>query len=196
MNTETPAPARRRPNVWLLVALGVVIAAFFATRTWSNGSAIVPVSSSNQQVRAQKKDANQHIDPKELKVRLEALEAPRPEEGKTDRNPFRFQPRAAPAPPAPAFTPPPVAPMDNGGLPPPPPGPPPIPLKFMGSVEKPNGVKIAALSDCRAATFAASEGQEVDGRYRVVKIGIESLVIEYIDGKGRQTLRKEGCSPR
>ena len=191
METETPAPGRRRPNIWLLVLLGVAVAGFFATRTWS-GSTVTPAPSSNQ-AKSQKKD-DARIDPKELKVRLEALEASRPEEGGSDRNPFRFQPKAAPAPPPSAFKPPPVETAPAG--PPPPPPIPPIPLKYMGSVEKPGGVKIAALSDCRAATFAAAEGETVDGRYRVVKIGIESLMIEYVDGKGRQTLRREGCSPR
>ena len=191
METETPAPGRRRPNTWLLVLLGLAAAGFFATRTWS-GSTITPAPASTQG-RPQKKD-DARIDPKELKVRLEALEASRPEEGSTDRNPFRFQPKAPPAPPPSAFKPAPANPEPEG--PPPPPPIPPIPLKYMGSVEKPGGVKIAALSDCRAATFAAAEGETVDGRYRVVKIGIESLVIEYVDGKGRQTLRREGCSPR
>jgi hypothetical protein len=173
------------------VLLGVAVAGFFATRTWS-GSTVTPAPPSNQARSAKKDDA--HIDPKELKVRLEALEALRPEEGASDRNPFRFQPKAAPAPPPSAFKPPPVETAPAG--PPPPPPIPPIPLKYMGSVEKPGGVKLAALSDCRAATFAAAEGEIVDGRYRVVKIGIESLMIEYVDGKGRQTLRREGCSPR
>ena len=191
METETPAPGRRRPNIWLLVLLGVAVAGFFATRTWS-GSTVTPAPSSNQ-AKSQKKD-DARIDPNELKVRLEALEASRPEEGSSDRNPFRFQPKAAPAPPPSAFKPPPVETAPAG--PPPPPPIPPIPLKYMGSVEKPGGVKLAALSDCRAATFAAAEGEIVDGRYRVVKIGIESLMIEYVDGKGRQTLRREGCSPR
>jgi len=191
METETPAPGRRRPNIWLLVLLGVAVAGFFATRTWS-GSTVTPAPSSNQ-AKSQKKD-DARIDPTELKVRLEALEASRPEEGTSDRNPFRFQPKAAPAPPPSAFKPPPVETAPAG--PPPPPPIPPIPLKYMGSVEKPGGVKLAALSDCRAATFAAAEGEIVDGRYRVVKIGIESLMIEYVDGKGRQTLRREGCSPR
>ena len=191
METETPAPGRRRPNTWLLVLLGLAAAGFFATRTWS-GSTITPAPASTQG-RPQKKDGAR-IDPKELKVRLEALEASRPEAGSTDRNPFRFQPKAPPPPPPSALKPAPANPEPEG--PPPPPPIPPIPLKYMGSVEKPGGVKIAALSDCRAATFAAAEGETVDGRYRVVKIGIESLMIEYVDGKGRQTLRREGCPPR
>jgi hypothetical protein len=40
--------------------------------------------------------------------------------------------------------------------------------------------------------FRALEGQVVDGRYRVVKIGEESLVIEYVNGTGRMTLPLRG----
>jgi hypothetical protein len=82
------------------------------------------------------------------------------------------------------------------GPPPPtgPPPPPPIPLKFIGTVER-GAIKVAALSDCRN-TFQATEGQIVDGRYRLVKIGVESIVMEYVDGRGRTTIRLEGCSSR
>jgi hypothetical protein len=73
---------------------------------------------------------------------------------------------------------------------------PPIPLKLMGFIDLPGGGKVAALSDCKGATFSAAEGKTVDGQYRIVKIGIESITIEFINGKGRQTLRVEGCPPR
>jgi hypothetical protein len=193
---ETDSQARTsRPSPWLLALLGVVGAVFLVTRMWS-GSAAVPMTRSNQP-RTPKKDETARIDPKDLKVRLEALEAAPQDQGDVERNPFRFQPRAAPAPaPGPGAAKPPESSEPVVTAPPVPSGPPPIPLKYMGSVEKPNGVKIAALSDCRAATYAAAEGEVVDGRYRVVKIGLESLVIEYIDGQGQQTLRKEGCPPR
>jgi hypothetical protein len=66
----------------------------------------------------------------------------------------------------------------------------------MGFVEIKPGVRVAALSDCKGGTWNARQGEVVDGQYRVVQLGIESLVIEYLDGKGRQTLRLEGCPPR
>jgi hypothetical protein len=66
----------------------------------------------------------------------------------------------------------------------------------MGFVDVKGGQKLAALSDCKGGTWSAREGQVVDGRYRVIKIGLESVVIEYVDGKGRQTLRVDGCPPR
>ena len=103
------------------------------------------------------------IDPAELKVRLEALQAKRDRILATDeRNPFRFQP--PPAPPPPPKLPPVTMPAGPVGPPPPPPPPPipPMPLKFMGTVEKP-GLTLAALTDCKGFSYAAREG-EIDRR--------------------------------
>jgi hypothetical protein len=51
------------------------------------------------------------------------------------------------------------------------------------------------MSDCRT-TYHGREGQIIDGRYRLVSIGVESIVLEYVDGRGRTTVRQDGCSPR
>ena len=89
--------------------------------------------------------------------------------------------------------PPPVVPeaaMPSGPVGPPPP--PPIPLKFIGVIEGVPGVgKVAAFSDCRS-TMRGGEGDIIDGRYRLVRIGIESVVMEYVDGRGRTTIRMGG----
>ena len=76
-------------------------------------------------------------------------------------------------------------------VPPPPPGPPPIPLKYIGLLELGGGDKVAAFSDCRS-TMRAKEGDVVAGQYRLVKIGVESVVMEYVDGRGRTTIRLSG----
>ena len=191
MTTESPAP-KSRPQSWLLILLGAVVVALVFSRMWSDGAAVAPPPSS--QPRDPKAAQAAPIDPKELDIRLESLQAERPKDVEIDRNPFRFQPKAAPAPPpgppSGTITPP----VETG--PPPPPLPPPIPLKLMGFVDLPGGGKLAALSDCKGATFSAAEGKTVDGQYRIVKIGIESITIEFINGKGRQNLRVEGCPPR
>ena len=57
--------------------------------------------------------------------------------------------------------------------------------------EAPGVGKIAALSDCKH-TVQGREGDEIEGQYRIVKIGIESLVIENLDGTNRTTLRMSG----
>ena len=36
------------------------------------------------------------------------------------------------------------------------------------------------------------EGEIIDGRYRLVRIGVESVVMEYVDGRGRTTIRLSG----
>jgi hypothetical protein len=36
------------------------------------------------------------------------------------------------------------------------------------------------------------DGDIVDGRYRIVKIGAESVELTYADGKGRQVVRLTG----
>src|SRR5262245_54742263 len=188
MNIDTSATNRPRP--WLLIVLGLAVVAFVGNYMWptNNESAGFPVAASNPS-RPPKARAQSPINPADLEVRLDALEAARPGPGTSDRNPFRFQPKAPP--PAPVST----GAEDKGPVPVPvntgPPPPPPIPLKFIGTVEK-QGLKVAAMSDCKGNTFFESEGKVVDGRYRLVSIGLESIVMEYPNGTGRMKIRLEG----
>jgi hypothetical protein len=133
--------------------------------------------------------------PADLEVRLDELRQERPAAGASERNPFRFYtpPRPEPPPMAPG------GPGGRGAVPPPPPppttyeppAPPPIPLKFIGTLDVPNLGKLAVFSDCRT-TMRGKEGDIIDGRYRLVRIGVESVVMEYADGKGRTTIRESG----
>jgi hypothetical protein len=133
-------------------------------------------------------------DPKGIQapdVHLEALNAERPQP-EAERNLFRFRPKAPPAPPPPR---PLVPPNPVPTVPTAPAGPPPVPpitLRFLGIVDSPTrGMKIAALSDGRN-TFHGVEGDIIEGRYRILKIGVESIEIAYVDGRGRQTIRLTG----
>ena len=66
-------------------------------------------------------------------------------------------------------------------------------MKFIGIVEAPtHGQKIAILSDGRNAPFYGKEGDIIEGRYRILKIGVESIEMAYLDGRGRQTIRLTG----
>lgn len=77
-------------------------------------------------------------------------------------------------------------------LPPPGPAPPPpITVKFIGVVQRGDIGRVAVLSDGRNVYYGR-EGEIVDGRWRIVRIGEESLQIEYVDGRGRQTVRLTG----
>jgi hypothetical protein len=124
-------------------------------------------------------------------VHLQALseQRPTPESGRRDL--FRFGERPAPAP-AQAGPPPPVFnPAVNAPAGPPQPGP--IPLRFIGIVESPmQSKRLAALVDSTGHAYQGGEGEIVAGQYRVLKIGVESIEMSYLDGRGRQTIRLSG----
>ncbi len=124
-------------------------------------------------------------------VRLAALE-PVPTQVSGARNPFGFGARTPPpAPPRPS-TPPPAAP------PPPPPAPagppprPPVPVKFLGFAEVPSHPGKVVSLRVGESVVLAREGDLVDGRYRLLKIGLESIVMAYADGQGQTTIRLSG----
>jgi hypothetical protein len=130
-------------------------------------------------------------------VHLARLKQTAPEPVTGRRNPFSLAPEPKPAPPlsaAAAVGPPvnsaPQVPAMSG--PPPPPPPPPITLKFFGVVSAGGKFgKVAALGDGKFV-YHGREGEIIEGRYRIVKIGEESIQLEYVDGRGRQTIRLSG----
>ncbi len=122
-------------------------------------------------------------------VHLQTLDDPRPQP-KPERNLFRFKPKAPPPPPPVVAAPSSVAAGPTG--PPPPPPLAPIGMRFIGLVEAPeHGQKIAILSDGRGI-YQGREGDIIEGRYRIVRIGVESVEMAYLDGRGRQTIRLSG----
>jgi hypothetical protein len=127
-------------------------------------------------------------------IRLELLQRePRAMSG-PDRNPFRFERRASAAAPVRPQATRRVAPIEAapvGPLPPPPP--PPIPLRFIGFLQ-PKGAagRVAVLSDGRGNVFDGREGDIIEGRYRLLRVGNDSADLIYLDGRGRQTIRLSG----
>jgi hypothetical protein len=71
--------------------------------------------------------------------------------------------------------------------PPPPPPPPPIPLKFYGFSGNKSGPKQVFLSKGEDI-FIAKEGQVIDRRYKILKIGANSVEVEDVLTNNRQTL--------
>jgi hypothetical protein len=105
----------------------------------------------------------------------------------SDRDPFRFRPK--PPPPAPRVQAPPVVfqpPVDTG-----PPPPPRIPLKYIGLITL-GAQRVAAFADTRGNTFNGKEGDILEGQYRLLRIGQDSVDIAYLDGRGRQTISMTG----
>jgi hypothetical protein len=122
-------------------------------------------------------------------VHLRALGDERPKPTSAERNLFRFRPK--PPPPSPPPAPPVVSNIPSAPAGPPPP--PPIPLKFIGILEAPaQSKRIAALVDPTGHSFQGREGEIVAGQYRILKIGVESIEMAYLDGRGRQTIRLSG----
>ena len=196
MATDAPARPQGRPRPWLLALLGVAVVAYLATQMFSSDGIVPSVRNTGGSPAAAAGQRPPQVDPAELDVRVEDLQRDSGGAPQSARNPFRFEPRTPPpsAAPPPAYVPPPAA----SSAPPVPTGPPPPPpigatIKFIGIVETGQG-KIGAFSDCKA-TFPGREGEIIEGRYRIVRIGVESAVLEYTDGTGRTTLplNGQGC---
>jgi hypothetical protein len=176
-----PGPERRRQLFWLFLLLVVVGALGYYEFGQPPAPAEARPAASNSRASGQgQAGATVLPDP----VKLAALEASE-DEPEAGRNLFRFG--VKPPPPTPPGPPP--KPAGPPPPPPPPPGPPPIALKYLGWVDRPDIGRVATLKDpATGALFQALEGQIVDGRYRVVKIGHESIVVSYVDGTGQRTI--------
>jgi hypothetical protein len=181
--------AANRRLQFLAALLVVVLVGAMVVRSMSSD----PPAPAARQQTARQSAAQADVLQELPDVKLEALAMARETPGGDGRDPFRFRPRPAPAAPEPKRIP--GVPDDQVGAPPPrpsgPPPPPPITLKFIGLVEKADGTRIAVLSDGKRPIHGV-EGEEIEGRYKILKIGTESLEIAYIDGRGRQTIRLTG----
>jgi hypothetical protein len=127
-------------------------------------------------------------------VKLDLIQRPVAALAPPGRDPFQFRAVAsvasgarsggapvlpAPVPAAPAPTGPPPLPL--------------IPLRYIGVIDTPDQPgRVAMLSDGRGGLMQGREGDIIEGRYRVLKVGLDTLEIAYADGRGRQTLRLSG----
>jgi hypothetical protein len=186
-------PAQRTRWIQLGVLSVVLVAVVYFVLMPALATPVVPVGPvATTAGRASAKPAPRPID-----VRLDALgkavAAEDPDGAR--RNPFRMG--AATPPPAEgtmaAHAPKPVVPVVTGPVTPPgPPPPPPIPYRFIGVLSGvPGQGRIAVLTDGRTVVHGTVNAI-IEGRYRIVQIGEESLQIEHADGRGRQTIRLLG----
>jgi hypothetical protein len=180
-----PAPRRQ---IVLLAVLLAVLASVLVLRWPQTPAASVPPPSKEQAARVPAESNGSSAGPAGG-VKLDDLATPRPAPLDGDRNPFRFKPPPPPPPPPPVMpTPTPAVEIPTG-----PPPPPPITLKFIGVMELPERpVRLAVLTDQRGNVFKGVEGAIIDGRYRIVRIGVESIEMTYVDGSGRQVIRLSG----
>ena len=178
-----------RRLLWVGATLVVAVVGVMVVRSGTEAPPAAPRRTAAPGRAAAPKD----VDATPPAVNLSALSADREEPHGGGRDPFRF--RARPEPAAPAQRVPGVQDDQVVAAPPRvptgPPPPPAITLKFIGMVQTSSGTKIAVLSDGKRV-IQGREGEEIEGRYTILKIGTESLDIAYIDGRGRQTIRLTG----
>jgi hypothetical protein len=125
-------------------------------------------------------------------LRLDRLKSEPSALGPPTRNPFQFKAKAAPPPPREqASAPKPPVLVAPPPIPQGPPPPPPIALKYIGVLETAQG-RVAIFRDTTGDIVNGKEGDIIDGRYRLLKIGVESADLAYVDGRGRQTIRLSG----
>jgi hypothetical protein len=184
--------ATKRSRTLVLVLVLVALAgALLAQRQWGPPARTSAAPSTVQATRGAGGPAPKTTS-SVADLKIDELSEPRPAPLGADRNPFRFRPKPPPPPPP---TPPPTpnvqVPQVEPTGPTGPAPPPPIALKFIGVLDAPGKGKIAVLSD-GGNVFHGHEGEIIDGRYRIVKIGVESIEMMYVDGRGRQTIRLTG----
>ena len=126
-------------------------------------------------------------------VRLDALRAPRAAPADRARDPFRFR-AAAPAAPERAVRS--MGPGETGsaegGGEPVLTGPPPIPLRFIGVVRVAEGQRLIAVLSDGNGIYRGSDGDIIEGRYRIVQVRPDSIELAYVDGRGQQVIRLSG----
>lgn len=125
-------------------------------------------------------------------MRHPPADSSKPGQTQPDRDLFRFKPRAVStwtgrptsSPVLAVPQPPGASPVANV---------PTLGLKYMGFVEA-RGIKAAGLVDPDGHIVMCLEEHDCDGRYHVWRIGVESVDISYLDGRGRRLLRSGGSS--
>jgi hypothetical protein len=131
------------------------------------------------------------VDPtlrRDLLAKLQAVSA-----NSAERNPFQFgqaPPKELPKGPEPKVIPKPITPV-TAVEPPKPPGPPPTPLitlKYYGYTSaKVGGAKTAFFLDGEDI-LVGREGDTLKRRYRLVRIGLTSVIMEDTESKHQQTI--------
>jgi hypothetical protein len=154
--------------------------------------AATPASSSDQAAAAQEGSPAGEVPV----LRLDSINGSRPETAETGRNPFQFGVTRAPVTRgAPTLDPEPVEDRPAAAFPPPSesaPVTPEMPLKFIGIVEARESAGLVAVLSDGEGVYHGRQDEVIEGRYRIVRIGIESIEIEVLDGGRRETIRLSG----
>jgi hypothetical protein len=183
--------AESRRQVWLLAILSLTLIGVLWWRLLPDPIAGPPATARPAQAAAARRGSAAAGGLGVEAVHLDALAASRAEPGEGTRDPFRFN---VPTPPPPR----PVTPGPGAGTPGSlsplaavPAGPPPMLLKFIGILKPSSTAPIAVLTDGKNV-FYGREGETIEGRYRIERIGVESVEMAWADGQGHQVIRLSG----
>ena len=180
------APDQRR--LIILLSILVIVGGIAVWRVWPESAAGQGPGAQASASPARRGAGGSRVTAPDVHLRALNEDKPRPDNA-ASRDLFRFKPKAPPPPASASIARPGGSPPAG---PPPPPAIPPIALRFIGLVEAPaQSQRIAILSDGRGI-YQGREGDTIEGRYRILRIGVESLDLAYVDGTGRQTIRLSG----
>ena len=185
-----PMEAKTRGQAVLLAGLLCVLA---VALWWNLSSSPVPAGGPQA---AGRRPASATATPKDTPVetvRLDALAAPRPQPGDQRRDPFRFRAARLQTDAASEMSQPAMQSTEEaGGGEPIQPGPPPIPLRFIGVVRIAEGQQLTAVLSDGNGVYRGTEGDIIEGRYRIVRVRLDSVELAHLDGRGHQVIRMSG----
>ena len=176
--------SRREKGLLALVAVGAVILLLLRF----NNPAGAPATGARAEP----------LPPPVPRIDLARLSVERPDSGAGNRDLFRFgsaarhgkgeQEDELPDVRVPVPTPPPALPVDSSAAGTAPAASlPPLNLKYLGSVENRLGVKVAVLLTDRKEVLTGQAGETVANRYRIARIGLESVDLEDVSsGQSRR----------
>jgi hypothetical protein len=163
---------------WLVPGLAVAAALSVG---WvvlrDSGPAVAPSASAAEPARG-----GAPREPDLPRIDLARLDTPRPDSGVGHRDLFDFGQPPAPPPmarPSAEMMPetPPPAPVAVAPTPPPVT---PLTIKYIGAFEGRRGLKVAVLMTDRKEVLTGQAGEVVANRYRIVRIGLESVDVQEV----------------
>jgi hypothetical protein len=175
------APDRRNRIALIVLAVALVALGY---RMWSPAAG--PAAPTSNSGSAAPRSTGTVASLQAPDVRLDALSQERIKPSAAERNLFRFKSKPVPPPVTSASAA--ATPLAPSGPPATPPLPP-IPLKFIGVVVTTEKSQTYAVLRDDRGVYHGREGDIIEGRYRILKIGAESIELAYVDGLGRQTIR-------
>lgn len=142
------------------------------------------------------------VDGVDLRVRLDALAAPRPQRAAASRNPFGFadgvgadaaavedpaEGAATVAPPGRGTVRADLQPATAGG------GAVRRSLRFIAVVDAPQSAGLIAVLSDGETVFQGRVGDTIDGRYRIMSIGTDTAEVVFLPTGERQVLHRDGA---